>query len=168
SNVVIIGADSSLGLDIAKQYTQERGRNVYGTTSGVGHPDHGATDINWIYCVDLTSQLGCEKLCNVLPKSHIDILIITASYGRPRPDHDPNAFNEQEMYTAAAVVPVFITLQLAKSRALDRGSVVVFLGVREDTRRHGYHASKHAMHMAGALLAVDLTPLGIPVIVDHP
>lgn len=170
-NVVIIGANKGIGLELCKQYI-EQGHNVFVTCR------QASQDLNGLDCkvfenVEVTSQESLNEFAGKLPISNIDILIhnagILQSDSYPEIDFDKmkNHFDVNSLGPLRTV--------LALESKLSDGSKVGIVSSRvgsiddnSSSNNYAYRVSKTAVNMVGKCLSIDLEPKGIAVALLHP
>ncbi|CAG7563348.1 unnamed protein product [Fusarium equiseti] len=180
--ILVVGATRGLGASIVKQYAEQSGNTVYGTTRSSEGPEDFPTNIIWLSGIDLMQPNVGETLVSLLDSSQpIDSLIITAGYFATEDltaDKGPSWEQEQRMYTTSSIAPVFIVHQLIHQGFLKRDSKIVLVSSesgsialrhpKEGGGNYAHHASKAALNMVGKLLSLDLREQGIIISVVHP
>ncbi|KAJ4140258.1 hypothetical protein NW768_001614 [Fusarium equiseti] len=104
-----------MAVILVKQYAEQGGNTVYGTTRSSESPEDFPTDIIWLSGIDLVQPNVGETLVSHLGSSQtIDLLIITVSYFATEDltmDKGLSWEREQRMYTTSSIAPVFIVHQ---------------------------------------------------------
>ena len=171
ANVVIVGANRGIGLELAKQYAA-RGENVHAlcrqsseTLQSVG--------CRVIEGVDVSKDSIVETLADRVPCQTIDILIHNA--GILRSEHFPaiNLDGMRQQFEINTLAPLKTVLGLkAKMQSGSKvGLVTSRVGSIADngsSGNYGYRASKTALNMVGKCLSIDLAPEGISLALLHP
>lgn len=173
--VLITGANRGLGLEFARQYSDD-GWTVIGTARS---PER-ATDLNAldveVMQLDVTDAESVTRLATVLDGRAIDMLINNAGIF-PR----YNALAETELDTVSLILDVNLIGPMRVTQALlpnleagDQKKIVNIssgLGSIEKNgfgRFYGYRESKAALNMFSKTLAVELADQGFTVLAQHP
>ncbi len=168
-NVVVVGANRGIGLELAKQYV-ERGEKVF-ALSRKPAPDLEKLGVEAIEGIDVASP-GLESQLSKLDLN-IDILIHNAGIlrGDRFPDIDISSLREQ--FEVNTLGPIRTVLALVdKMNANSKvGLVSSRVGSIEDnssSNNYGYRISKSALNAAGKCFSIDLKEKGISVALLHP
>ena len=74
--ILVVGATRGLGASIVKQYAEQGGNTVYGTTRSSEGPEDFPTNIIWLSGIDLMQPNVGETLVSLLDSSRpIDSLV---------------------------------------------------------------------------------------------
>lgn len=171
ANVVIIGANRGIGLELAKQYS-DRGERVIAVCR------KASAELKEINCeviegIDVADDTIIETLSAAIPCDHIDILIhnagILMSDAYPNLDLD----NMRQQFEINTLAPLKTVMAL-KSK-LPEGSKIGLVSSRvgsiadnSSSNNYGYRTSKTALNMIGKCLSIDFEPDGIALALLHP
>ena len=168
--VVITGANRGIGLELAKDYSQNH--TVYALCRTPSSELHALANTTVIESVDVTSQSSVDAAIQQCPDG-IEILINNAGIlKRVGLDYtDESLLNDQ--WSVNAMGPLRVTK--ACLGKLSAGSKIALITSRmgsiadNDSGSHyGYRMSKAALNAAGKSLAIDLAPRNISVAILHP
>lgn len=175
---LVVGGARGLGLALVTQL-REGGCEVYTTVrrSTDGLKQMGLAGI--IEDIDMLDYEAPQKLAKALGSVKLDTVLHVAGYFTTEgPLRDLNREEEVKMFEVCAIAPVFLTAELLKNGNLGPGTRVGFvtseggsIGLRtekEGGANYGHHMSKAAANMAGRLMAWDLKPKGVSVVMIHP
>lgn len=175
-NVLVIGATRGLGLELARQYS-EQGHNVTGTARS-NRPSNFPLPIKWITGVDVAEESAGKTIVDGLEGAKQDLVILSAGYFGKESFDEPDYDAEVKMYKTSAIGPVFVAHALAKAGLIGKGSKLIIVSSESGSiaLRHesegggmfGHHASKAASNMVGKLLSLDLKEKGVAVANVHP
>lgn len=171
--VVITGANRGIGLALSTLY-RSRGYEVYAACRKPSEElqDSGAHVIDK---VDVTTELGRERLQSALKDKQIDILVNNAGILQTEAlgAINSNADKLRAQFETNAIAPLLVTESLLDR--LGKGAKVVMMtsrmGSMEDNTsggHYGYRMSKAALNAASKSLAVDLKKRGVAVAILHP
>eukprot|EP00667_Euglena_gracilis_P011004 EG_transcript_11229 len=175
---LVIGGGRGLGLALV-QLLKGAGCEVYTTVRG---PSDKLTKLGLagiIPDIDMMDYDAPKKLAAGLGSLKLDTLIHVAGYFTTEgPLTNLNRQEEVKMFEICAIAPVFITAELLKNGNIGQGTRVGFItseggsiGLRtekEGGANYGHHMSKAASNMAGRLMAWDLKPHGVGLVMIHP
>lgn len=136
-------------------------------------PELAALGARTIGGVDVTDERSVETLVRSLEGARIDVLIHNAGILRSEALGTISYDSIREQLETNAVAPLRLTERLLPFLA--PGCKIAFMtsrmgSIADNTSgsMYGYRMSKAALNMAGASLAHDLKPRGIPVVILHP
>ena len=175
-NILIIGANRGLGLEFAKQYSNEN-HNVFATTRS----KNDSKELNLIknikvFELDLNSDESLDNFVRDISSQKIDILIHNAGIFRDEQleeDLDINAWmNEMRIN---AVVPIILARKLKSNIQMGSDKKIIFIssqmGSIDDNysgRFYFYRSSKSALNSAAKSLSIDWREDGISILILHP
>ena len=175
-NILIIGANRGLGLEFAKQYSNEN-HNVFATTRS----KNDSKELNLIknikvFELDLNSDESLDNFVQDVSSQKIDILIHNAGIFRDEQleeDLDINAWmNEMRIN---AVVPIILARKLKNNIQMSSDKKIIFIssqmGSIDDNysgRFYFYRSSKSALNSAAKSLSIDWKEDGISILILHP
>lgn len=173
--VLITGANRGLGLEFAKQYSED-GWTVIGTARTPGRAVAlNALDVE-VMQLDVTDAESVARLASDLDGRAIDMLINNAGIF-PR----YNTLAETEFESVAMILDVNVIGPMRVTQALLPNltaggqkkivNITSGLGSIENNgfgRFYGYRESKSAINMFSKTLAVELADQGFTVIAQHP
>ena len=175
-NILIIGANRGLGLEFAKQYSNEN-HNVFATTRS----KNDSKELNLIknikvFELDLNSDESLDNFVQDISSQKIDILIHNAGIFRDeqlKEDLDINAWmNEMRIN---AVVPIILARKLKSNIQMSSDKKIIFIssqmGSIDDNysgRFYFYRSSKSALNSAAKSLSIDWKEDGISILILHP
>ena len=175
-NILIIGANRGLGLEFAKQYSNEN-HNVFATTRS----KNDSKELNLIknikvFELDLNSDESLDNFVQDVSSQKIDILIHNAGIFRDeqlKEDLDINAWmNEMRIN---AVVPIILARKLKSNIQMSSDKKIIFIssqmGSIDDNysgRFYFYRSSKSALNSAAKSLSIDWKEDGISILILHP
>ena len=170
-NVIIIGANKGIGLELCRQYA-EAGHSVIATCREASE-QLSAIQCKVIEGVEVTRDESMQTLQKSLGDTHLDVLIhnagILKSDQYPHVDMD----NMREHFEVNSLAPLRTVLALEP--LLSAGSKVGIVSSRvgsiEDntsSNNYAYRVSKTAVNMIGKCLSIDLAPKQIALALLHP
>lgn len=169
--IVITGANSGIGLELAKQY-KERGDTVIAAVRK-SSDELNALGVEVHEGVEVTNDDAVTEFKRALGDQTVDILINNAGMLTSEDMLDMNYDRISKQFEVNTIGPLRVTHKL--SSLLARGSKVAIMssrmgsiGTNEGGGNYGYRISKAAVNMAGKNLAIDLEPRGIGVYMLHP
>ena len=169
-NIVITGASSGIGLELATQL-KARGEEVF-VVCRKSSAELKALGVNILEGIDLTAVDFEKKLQAHFKDLKIDWLINNAGFFG---NDDLSELNIEELryqFEVNTLAPLRVTQALLSN--LSAGSKIAMvssqMGSITETSGgyYGYRMSKAALNMAGKNIAVDLKPKGIATILLHP
>jgi NAD(P)-dependent dehydrogenase (short-subunit alcohol dehydrogenase family) len=169
-NVVITGASSGIGLEIARQLS-ERGENVF-VVCRKKSAELEKFKLTIIEGIELTSSNLEKQLSDSLKGIKIDWLVNNAGVFEESdfPTIDPEKLRYQ--FEVNAVAPLRVTQALSShfNKNAKIAMVSSQMGSIEETTGgyYGYRMSKAALNMAGRNLSQELKGQGISVVLLHP
>ena len=176
SNILIIGANRGLGLEFAKQYSNEE-HHVFATTRNKNNANglYSIKNIK-IFELDLNSDKSLDNFIKDISSQKIDILIHNAGIFRDEQldeDLDINAWmNEMRIN---AVVPIILARKLKSNIQMGSDKKIIFIssqmGSIDDNysgRFYFYRSSKSALNSAAKSLSIDWKEDGISILILHP
>ena len=175
-NILIIGANRGLGLEFAKQYSNEE-NNVFATTRNKNDAEelYSIKNIK-VFELDLNSDKSLDNFIKDISSQKIDILIHNAGIFRDEQldeDLDINAWmNEMRIN---AVVPIILARKLKNNIQMGSDKKIIFIssqmGSIDDNysgRFYFYRSSKSALNSAAKSLSIDWKEDGISILILHP
>lgn len=169
--IVITGASSGIGLELAKQYN-ERGDTVIAAVRKTSD-ELDALGVDVHEGVEVTDDDAVTEFKRALGDQTIDILINNAGILTSEDMLDMDYDRIRKQFEVNTLGPLRVTHKL--SGLLVRGSKVGIvssrvgsIGNNEGGGNYGYRMSKAAVNMAGKNLSIDLEPRGIGVYLLHP
>lgn len=171
SLTVITGASRGIGLEIARQLT-EQGRRVLAACRTASEPLRGiGCDI--VEGVDVAEDRSITAFANALGGERVGILINNAGILTRETLEDLDWDRMRREFEVNALGPLRVTKALLPN--LGSGSKVAIVSSRVGSMadnasggNYGYRMSKAAVNMAGVNLSHDLKEHGIPVVLLHP
>ena len=170
-NVVITGANRGIGLAMAEIYAA-RGDKVFAVCRH-SSAKLDALMVNVIEDVDVSTDVGIERLSNELSGIEIDVLINNAGILRDESLSDLNMDTINEQFQVNTLGPLKVSHALLSN--LNPGSKLALItsrmgSIADNTSggRYGYRMSKAALNAAGMSLAQDLMTENIAVGIYHP
>ena len=170
-NIVIIGANRGIGLEMARIWSQ-RGDTVYATCRSPSK-ELESLDVNVISGVDVSTDEGIRKLQDALDGVGIDLLYHNAGIMRDENLQKMNYDTIREQFEVNTLAPLHTTVALL-DRMNDGGKVGLMtsrmgsIADNDSGGRYGYRISKAGLNAAGKSLAEDLKSQGIAVGILHP
>jgi NAD(P)-dependent dehydrogenase (short-subunit alcohol dehydrogenase family) len=179
---LVVGGNRGLGLEICKCLIQG-GVTTYATTrksnSAMETMSHLENRLQIIENIELEDEQVGNKISEAMPKDlKIDYLCLVAGYFTTETFDVLNISEERKMMEICAFAPLRIIQSLIKANLLTSGSKIGMItseggsiGLRtvaEGGGNYGHHMSKCAQNMMGKLLAIDIQPMGIALVMIHP
>ncbi len=170
-NIVIIGANRGIGLEMARIWSQ-RGDTVYATCRSPSK-ELESLDVNVISGVDVSTDEGIGKLQQALRDVRIDLLYHNAGIMRDENLEKMNYDTIREQFEVNTLAPLHTTVALL-DRMSDGGKVGLMtsrmgsIADNDSGGRYGYRISKAGLNAAGKSLAEDLKSQGLAVAILHP
>lgn len=170
-NVVIIGANRGIGLELAKQYC-ETGAKVYAVCRQTSEA------LNQLSCdviegIDICNDESVSSLPDKLNTIPIHVLIHNSGVLMPDAYPDINIDSMKHHFDVNTLGPLRIVQALVPQ--LSEGSKIGILtsrvgsiGDNNGSFNYAYRTSKCAANMIGKCLSLDLAPQGIAVALLHP
>lgn len=170
-NIVIIGANRGIGLEMARIWSQ-RGDSVYATCRSPSK-ELESLDVNVISGIDVSTDQGIQKLQQALGDVRIDLLYHNAGIMRNENLDNMNYDTIREQFEVNTLAPLHTTVALL-DRMNEGGRVGLMtsrmgsIADNDSGGRYGYRISKAGLNAAGKSLAEDLKSQGIAVAILHP
>jgi NAD(P)-dependent dehydrogenase (short-subunit alcohol dehydrogenase family) len=168
---VVTGSNRGIGLALCREL-KARGSHVIGACRRAS-AELAAIGIDVLDGVDITDGAAIDRLHEYLGDRQVDLLINNAGITARESFETLDADEVRLEFDVNALGPLRVTKALAGR--LRSGSKVVLLASRagslaaiESGGRYAYRMSKAAANMAGVILAHDLRPRGIAVLLVYP
>jgi len=171
ANIVIIGANRGIGLELVKQYTA-RGDAVLAVCRKASAA-LTEVDCNILEGIDVEDDNIVDSLAGQVPFATIDMLIHNA--GILLSDTYPSIeFNQMRQHFEINTLAPLKTVLALKDK-LTNGSKVGLVTSRvgsiadnSSSNNYAYRVSKTALNMVGKCLSIDLAAQGVAVVLLHP
>ena len=165
-NVVIIGANRGIGLELAKAYLNNNDK-VYAICRNSSE-QLASMDAHVIDGIDVTADNYTTALSKALAGIEIDILIHNAGIlrGDRFPEINLEMMREQFEVNSLGPLKTVLALQDQLKSGSKVGLVTSRVGSIDDnssSNNYGYRTSKTALNMIGKCLSLDLKDQGIAV-----
>ena len=171
ATILITGAQSGLGLALAKVYTQ-RGDNVIALCRQKS-PELEETGAEMFDGIDIRDDTDVSVAAKQIGQRSVDVLINNAGILIDDDIDSLQLFSIREQFEVNALGPLKIAL--AFRECLRRGSFLINVSSRMGSigdngsgKDYGYRMSKAAQNMLTSNLARDLLRDGVTVIAIHP
>ena len=170
-NIVIIGANRGIGLEMARIWSQ-RGDTVYATCRSPSK-ELESLNVNVVTGIDVSTEEGIQKLREALGDVRIDLLYHNAGIMRDENLADMNYDTIREQFEVNTLAPLHTTVALL-DRMNEGGKVGLMtsrmgsIADNDSGGRYGYRISKAGLNAAGKSLAEDLKDRGVAVGILHP
>ena len=174
--VLITGAGRGIGLELTKQLASS-GWVVYATCR-TSTADLDSINLNGghvIADVNVTSKDGISNILSAIKKTKLDLLINNAGVLGTESLDSLDVSSMMHQFEVNSLSPLLITAALVENGNLLSGSKVTMVSSAEGSMScrssggvYGYRMSKAALNMASVLLAKDLEPKGIAILIIHP
>lgn len=180
--VAVTGANRGIGLALSKEIVAAGGLLVAITRVSSAELD-ALNPAEIITGVDVTNDAHCEALGSRVTGGPLDVLINNAGYFYEPveriTDGTNNYAEELKMIDICAVGPLRVTTSLVRAGVVASGCRVAMVTSQggsiswRTTQNptggdYGHHMSKAAANMMAVLVAQELRPKGIPVVILHP
>ena len=173
--IVITGASSGIGRDLAKIFIEE---NKSDELILISRRDPILPDAKWLK-VDLRDTKQIKDLSQSLKdfNQNCDLLVHCAGVMRSNPSNKINLDDAVESYMVNSIAPLFITSALSRSLAKAKGTVISISSIASELDIPGeaiYSSTKAALNKGIDSLSADLSRLGIcflkikPSLIDTP
>ena len=170
-NILIIGANKGIGLELSRQYIRA-GHNVIASCR-VSSPELNALNCQIIEEVDVTNDASITTLSEAINVENLDILIHNS--GILESDQFPNIdFEKMRSHFEVNTLGPLRTVKQLEAK-LGEGSKVGIVSSRvgsiddnTSSNNYAYRVSKTAVNMVGKCLSIDLAPKGIALALLHP
>ena len=171
TTVLVTGCNRGIGLELCRQYAA-RDATVYGACRTKSEALENI-DMQVIEGVDVSSDLGVEKMRRQLKGVTVDVLINNAGILRGDTLDSVNFADMEEQYRVNTIGPLRVVRALRDNLGTGSkvGIVTSRVGSIEDNgsgNNYGYRCSKAAANMVGKNLQHDLASGGIAVALLHP
>ena len=170
--IVITGANSGIGLELARQYAG-RGEQVVAVCRRASPElsDLGPEAV--IEGIDVTDDDAVDRMVREIGDRPIDVLINNAGILSQENLDDLDYDSIRRQFEINSLGPIRVSLALAPLMASGSRLAIVssWLGSIAENRSGGnlgYRMSKAAVNMAGVTLAHELRSKGIAVVLLHP
>lgn len=178
--VLLVGANRGLGLEMTRYLSQVEKASVTGTCR-TSNDDLDGIASKVVSGVDLNNDDRVEVLLKGLEGDapfHRVYIVAGYFYTGETSFDTLNIAEERRMMEICAYAPVHIVAGLATNNLINAETKICFvtseggsIALRSDEEgggHYGHHMSKAAANMAGRMLAIDLKPKGIPLVMVHP
>lgn len=171
-NVVIVGANRGIGLELCRQYSKD-GHKIIVFNRSESTEFKELNNIQVISGFDLLDDNSYSKISNVLRGKKIDLLIHNAGVFQDNQLGDLDYFSIEFQLRVNSIAPLrFIQRSLPFFNTPAKiGIMTSLMGSMTDNNsggHYGYRMSKAAVNAAGKSLAHDLKSKGIAVGLLHP
>lgn len=170
-NVVIVGANRGIGLELVKQY-QAAGHHVVAMCRNASRPLN-ESGCKVVENIDVTDDELIHSIADITPVESIDILIHNS--GILVPDNinsiDFDSMRRHFDVNSLGVLRTVLGLQDKLKNGSKVGIVSSRVGSIDDnngSNNYAYRVSKTAVNMIGKCLSIDLRDAGIAVALLHP
>lgn len=171
STAVITGSNKGIGLALCHEL-KIRGHKVVATCRRAS-AELMQTGVEVIEGIDVTDSVALDRLRAHLGARPVDLLINNAGITARESFDALDVDTIREQFEVNSLGPIRVTTALINN--LRAGSKVVILGSRagslasiDSGGRYAYRISKAAVNMAGVILAHDLRPREIAVLLLYP
>lgn len=170
-NVVIIGGNRGIGLELTKQY-QAQSHNVFVLCRKTSE-ELQDLDVNVIEGIDVTDDNLVNTIADKVSLDKIDILIHNAGIlkGDSFPDIDLNTMRESFEVNSLGPLRTILGLKDKLKEGSKVGIVSSRVGSIDDnssSNNYAYRTSKTAVNMIGKCLSLDLKDQGVALALLHP
>ena len=181
SSILIVGGNRGLGLELCKS-TSVGGLKTFGTTRK-SNPEmeslaKSSKEFTIIPDIEMEDDNVGNNIASKLPKIKLDYVLLVAGYFTTETLDELNFSEQRKMMEICAFAPLRVVQQLIKSGHIAEGTKIGMvtseggsIGLRtleEGGGNYGHHMSKCAQNMMGKILAIDIYPKGIPLVMVHP
>ncbi|KAJ3101544.1 hypothetical protein HDU97_001293 [Phlyctochytrium planicorne] len=176
-NVLIVGGTRGLGFALLEHLIALKGHNIFVTSRGPAPKISALPSVTVIEGVDISNAHAGKTIADAIPGT-IDEVFCVAGYFSIETLETLNWEEQRKMFDICAIGPLFIIQALLLSGKIKEGSKIILITSEggsialrtheEGGGNYGHHMSKAAQNMMGKLLAIDLKPKGIPVVMIHP
>lgn len=170
-NIVIIGANRGIGLELTKQY-KDRGDNVIAICRKASN-ELKALQVSIIEGIDVSEDSIVETLAAKVSFQQIDILIHNSGILNGDSFPEISFDNMRESFEVNSLGP--LRTALALKNKLHEGSKFGIVSSRvgsiadnSSSNNYAYRTSKTAVNMIGKCLSLDLKDQGVAVAILHP
>ena len=170
-NVVIIGANRGIGLELAKKY-KETGNNVLALCRK-SSPELENLGVSIEVGIDVTDDSIVKTIASQVGFDQIDILIHNSGIlkGDRWPEIDFNVFRQSLEVNTLGPLRTIMGLKNKLKSGSKVGILSSRVGSLEDntsSNNYAYRTSKTAVNMIGKCLSIDLKDQGVAVALLHP
>jgi len=170
-NVLIIGANRGIGLELCRQYF-DRGDKVWAVCRS-SSPALDEIGVRVIENIDVSNVEQLEELRNRLDHKSIDLMIHNSGIWRTEMIDSMNYETIREQFEINTLGPIksVMTLLPTLSNKAKIGVMSSRMGSIADNSsggRYGYRISKAALNAAMKSMAIDLKSQGISIAILHP
>lgn len=170
-NVVIIGGNRGIGLELTKQY-KEKGYDVT-VLCRKSSDELTNLGVNIVEGIDITDDSLVNTISDKISLNKIDILIHNAGIlkGDSFPEIDLNTMRESFEVNSLGPLRTILGLKDKLKEGSKVGIVSSRVGSIDDnssSNNYAYRTSKTAVNMIGKCLSLDLKDKGIALALLHP
>jgi NAD(P)-dependent dehydrogenase (short-subunit alcohol dehydrogenase family) len=170
-NVVIIGANRGIGLELTKSY-KKNGDQVLAVCRKASE-ELKNSGVKILENIDVKNDEILTTLSDKIEFAHIDVLIHNAGILKSDrfPDLALDDLREQFEVNSLGPLKSVLALREKLKSGSKLGLVSSRVGSIDDNssgNNYGYRTSKTALNMIGSCLAIDLKPEGVAVALLHP
>lgn len=177
----MVGGNRGLGLEISKCLVAG-GVKTHSTTRRRNEAmDNLGKDTNPIHVIpdiDMEDEMAGNKIADAMGGSSVQYVVFVAGYFTTETFDELHFDEQRKMMEICAFAPLRILQQLIKREVIVSGTKIGMItseggsiGLRtleEGGGNYGHHMSKCAQNMMGKILAIDIHPKGIPLVMIHP
>jgi NAD(P)-dependent dehydrogenase (short-subunit alcohol dehydrogenase family) len=170
-NVVIIGGNRGIGLELTKQY-KEKGYDVT-VLCRKSSDELTNLGVNIVEGIDITDDSLVNTISDKISLNKIDILIHNAGIlkGDSFPEIDLNTMRESFEVNSLGPLRTILGLKDKLKEGSKVGIVSSRVGSIDDnssSNNYAYRTSKTAVNMIGKCLSLDLKDKGVALALLHP
>eukprot|EP00186_Timspurckia_oligopyrenoides_P001602 CAMPEP_0182448698 /NCGR_PEP_ID=MMETSP1172-20130603/28895_1 /TAXON_ID=708627 /ORGANISM="Timspurckia oligopyrenoides, Strain CCMP3278" /LENGTH=324 /DNA_ID=CAMNT_0024645653 /DNA_START=52 /DNA_END=1026 /DNA_ORIENTATION=+ len=175
---LVIGGDRGLGLEMVKALTNNGCKVIAAIRKDKPSAELEAVNPHTVITgADFMSDNVDEIICNGLTEP-VDTVMMVSGYFTTETLDEFNREEEVKMFKICAISPGQILTSMHKNKKFAPNAKIGFItseggsiGLRTEKEgglNYGHHMSKASSNMLGKLLAYDLKPFGISMVMIHP